>query len=420
MKKIILILLLCFQAQAFTSSNVIEPSDYIIPELDIISSKSILRNFHFKKKLNETFKFISKSLSVNRMKSLKNMRLTGFNIQLGLGMKGGFGLLTWGGAHVGQVFWEKRHQENNSLAEPYEKQEINLNDFNSHQELNSYFKEFNVSGEDTLSTEEKDFIREFLLKKTQWITDVTSAARHSSKAGWNIDRILFDISLALEVGVPAALLTKMGGDVRIRFEWKKIGGNKNKIIHDELLPMRKDLKSILNVIARGVDNSSKERSDLIELGLELNHIRVEISKVGKANLGIFKGSAGLSTYLYIRPPEGNKLKQDFLSDGSINLIVQENVKVHEVVAEKYGVVFSRQDRESIFKVKKNKFAKSLKKTFRFARKIGKPISDFSKKKNDWNISKVRTTYAISASGDIGAVTLGGNSSVELEFKNLNF
>jgi hypothetical protein len=420
MKKIIISLVLCFQTQAFSSNDVIEPSDYIIPELDIISSKSILRSFHFKENLNETFQLISRSLRIDKSKSSKEMRLTGFNMQLGLGLKGGIGLLTWGGAHVGQIFWGKRHKKNNYLTESFKKTNINLNDYKSHQELNSYFKEFNVSGEDTLSTEEKDFIREFLLKKTQWITDVTSAARHSSKAGWNIDRILFDMSLALEVGVPAALLTKMGGDVRIRFEWKKIKDNQNKIFHDKIQPMRKDLETILNAISSGVNDSSKERNDLDELGLELNHIRVEINKVGKANLGIFKGSAGLSTYLYIRPPKGNKLKQNFPSDGSINLIVQENVKVHEVVAEKYGVGFSRQDRESIFKIKKNKFAKSLKKTFRFARKLGKPISDFSKKKNDWNISKVRTTYAISASGDIGAVTLGGNSSVELEFKNLNF
>ncbi len=423
MKQIILLVFMVLISEVLSAEEFIERSDYGIPELEMTVDKHLLRNFRFKKNLNESLAFISNGLeehSKSRRFSTSEMALTGFNTQFSLGLKGGFGVLSWGGENVGQVFWKKRNVKSNAS----DKVDITFHE-NPESEIGAYVEKLNMGREGFLTSLERDFIRDALLKKTRWMDQVAGAASATHPSGWHIDRILFDISLALEAGVPAALLTKLGGDLRIRFEWKKVK-NKNASM---VSPLKRDVKNILSFVASGVENSSKERRDLRDLGLELNHIRVEVSQAGKGKLGIFKGSAALSTYLYIRPPKVKSSAFESGLEGAVSFVVQENVGLHESVAEKFGVDFFRDGEKSIFHLSQKKLAKSFRKIFKFAKKLGKSVHEFSLKKRkaasegaqkNWGIPKVRTTYVVSASGDIGAVTLAGNSSVELEFTNLNF
>jgi len=128
--------------------------------------------------------------------------------------------------------------------------------------------------------------------------------------------------------------------------------------------------------------------------------RIGIGATVKGDIGIGSTKAGLVGHVYFKRKLTKKIKKEFVNNMSRSLLY----------------IGSTKDKPH--KIKRKKIRRGLRKAMRMGAFFAKNAAAVNKGK--WGIYKLKTSFTISGSGEVGATTVNGLATAQIGFKNTKF
>lgn len=366
----------------------------------------------FKRSLLGSVDYFNKELPKSNVDS-KNWKLDSVVFSLGLTAKGSFGLLSWGGTQVLEIFWQKNPYNNRLDKKSAEKENP---------------RTFQLSGEETKEQAEKKVLSlvsnvlsakgtkltpqdtEELKKKTWEFVQLVNGLKSSSSRklkNWNVDTLRWDFGIGLDASLGGAVLVKVGGDIRLGLEWKvkKTSTPSTEVATPGYAQSMANMISSMDYLLE-----HRDLKKIKEEGFELGAIRLGVALNASGSVGIGKLSGGSTIYVILKPAEDERfVTMD--TAAHIPLIVEE-----EEASEKKGI-FQRLREKKVKYLRARRVKKSFKKSLRMARKVAKNIvrKNERRQRTPWRVSRFRLSYVFSLGGDIGLATVNASPSFRLDF-----
>lgn len=272
---------------------------------------------------------------------------------------------------------------------------------------------------------------------------LTSSVSENPGMKWWVSALRLDLAVAASGKLITLPLASVGGEVRIRFDWRRLMKNKpaqfitKNFNHSSFLS--NDLDKTQSSFVSLVSNLSKDLElsipvKLEEKGLKPYTMRIGIGLTVAGNVGIARASAQAIAQVYFSRnqaaprvyPRLTFIKA--LSDSAINSNV-ESYSVIEGFNEKHieyaknnQIPFTIENNlvkpNVIYQVNRNEFKKGLKKAFDITDFFAKAGQKAESKK--WKLFQMKTSLDLSLSGTVGVTTLTGLTTAELSLYNMNF
>ena len=357
-----------------------------------------------------------KDIGINQQKSLKDgsWYLSGFQTSLALGLKGKIGIHSWGGTKTIEIDWKRRapkktvSKERASLKNNKNltgnKNTLFFNDKTTDEVINSKINFIITKARNSgrvrnltkLEGELKRIITSFQLMGE-------SLTSHSFKS-WSPVKLRLDLGIKGNGKVVFGPLIKMGGDLRLRLEWKK-GKPINKNIvgsfNKSASSFFKKLEILLNSSLPLAKKKSLYPIDHIEIGLGIGiHGDIGIGKIG---------GYGIPSIFFKKTSHGKGPYLNGLLERSIPVMIENNRNGEK--NSMGSIIFLNLDEKRI----KKGMRKALKFSNKFMSKLNKKIERNSK----WEIKKIKTQFKFSSDGSLGPVKISGIPHIAFYLRNNN-
>lgn len=316
---------------------------------------------------------------------------------LGLTVKGKLGVKSWGGKKAIELVWKKRSskkllEENESNIPTVDFSKSTMERDALH-ELEPFINSLVESGK----VDDEKNLRANLASKVTDFFQMAQGVESSDQYGWSPHKIRLDLSISAD-GSVSGLFVKVGGDIRIRFEWTK-QTSKTKKNGTAEGSVTAQIKTLVNGLAQEIEKSIEEEPTAKMLNLKEFKVGVGVSVGGK--VGVAKASASIVTHVYFK-------KTKKISDK----------KQDEVT----GIAFLSDDKsnEGLKTVSNERVRKGFKKAIRFAHYFQKKLDKKKYEKSSWAVHTIKPSFTFDLSGDVGVVTLKGLATFELAYINNKF
>jgi len=322
-------------------------------------------------------------------KSIKNSSwgFSGFQTSLALGLSGKLGIYSWGGTKVIEVDWARRKQERT-----FEENVISFDESTTEDAIDSkvdfivakLVDSGRVKNERLLTRELRKTMRDFHL--------LGESLSQMSFSGWVPKKLRLDMGIKATGKIVFGPLVKVGGDVRVRLDWKRTKHKKTK-----MKAPRKELKNFFEDMGSILFSSLPQYQ---KKGLSLYSVEIGLGIAAKGDIAIAElGGYAVPSVFFER--SYNKMITPIL-EGDILIMAQGQEK--------------SLGKSRMFKVKKRKVRKGLKKAFRFSYKFMERFGSKVSPKSQWKIKKIKSQYKFSLGGSLGPVKITGTPHLALYFK----
>ncbi len=413
---------LIFTLTSVTFASDLDPYWYQLPENEVVQNTNTEKGFFSQKRFEKKIQKIT-GAELNALEKLKEKEgkwhLDGVNTTLALGLSGNIGVLSWGGTKAIELFWHNKKAQKSEAAEKalqtiYFDEEMKAQDLQN--DVDTIVSSLIASGK----VKESDDLRKKLHKKTNDFFKMVEAVASVKNTKWVPSKLRLDFVISAEGKIGGVVLAKVGGDIRLRFEWSRKARTVYQKTNVVLDKTQESIKRLISTFSSEIANADIDKVE--KHNFSLSYVRLGLAVGVKGSVGILKGSMGFAPYIYLVP---NKEKSSTpvvatdIQDG-LPLIVNLQTTEHLDYAAKNNLQYDKKATYPIFKISNKKFKKGMNKAVRFAANTAKYVEKRDGKKTKWGIKKIRSSFAFSVSGDVGVVSLKGTPSIELEFKNNNF
>ncbi|MGZ3742984.1 MAG: hypothetical protein ACXWRA_03905 [Pseudobdellovibrionaceae bacterium] len=465
-KKIVPLLLissnLCF---AHSQESVVPPSWYQYPE---DSSKSTLTTNNFFEEGGDTIlsSLLKKIFSVNvslldqiakeppqqlppspsPMNDYTPWHLEFATTELSLSASGGIGVLSAKGTPTIQAYWRKQNKisKEKSTTPILEEKSSNPGliamDFDPGQDEKAVLQSIEPMAKAALATgkiKNETVFRSELQKTAKEFYYLTNNLNVSPGSAWWLSSFRFDLLVDGSGRIIANPLLSVGGEVRLRFDFKRIKNQKPvppvnlpphspTILSNNLENLRKDMQGFIASMAKDLEIGFADGDKT--KGLQAYNFRIGIAFTAGGNIGVIKGSAGAWAHLnfsrdvsapIVNPPK--VLVQNLAEDNTPLYVIEANApQAHIEYAKLNQIPFemTANKGEVSYQVDRKAFREGLTKAAHigifFADKGVKVVSE------SWKLWQLRTGFDMSLTGKVALVTFGGTVSSDITFYNKNF
>lgn len=361
--------------------------------------------------------------------------LEAFTTELAVMNSGLIGVLTGKGTATVQAYWRKQEPKTTKSIE--EKHSTML--FEENDAFDSLNAE-EISNEDSFTRELEPIIKSVLSTKkvkdelafrrnietaAHDFMDLINSFQTETKSKWWVSgvRLEFSVSASGKL-VPAAPVVSVGGDVRVRFSWKRIK-QKNSIAkltpRQVKSPLQNKIQNFVTTLTRDLDEALDENLD----GFKPYAFRIGLGFTASGNVGIAKSSASaiasVSFATDVKAPVVRSKPMDASAAISPLLLVENKPSDRHIqFATNNAIPFSleKNNARAVFTIDNGKFKNGLKKAVKMASLFVKAGKSASSAK--WKLYQIKTGFDLSITGDVGLAKYGGVTSAELAFYNIEF
>ena len=372
-----------------------------VQEDDLYSIKNFLKDYAL------TYENIEES----HQKSLKshNWSFSGFQTSLALGLKGRIGIHSWGGTKTLEIDWIKRNESGlKKRNENYHKDNI---------------KRGNIFFVDDKTTDEVIESRiHFILSNIKNSGRVKSLSNLKVKLkniilsfqnfgesisfykfkGWIPSKMRLDLGIKSNGKIVFGPLVKLGADIRLRLEWKKMRSP---------LPSReKPFNKAFSSFFRELDTILTTSLPLIKVSpnYSLTHIEIGLGVGVKGKIALAEiGGYSTPSVFFKKSPTSNFLSQTNKSlQGSIPILMKtKNEKGYS------------KDSTMILNLDKKRVKRGIKKAFKFSIKFMDKLNKKIHPKSKWRINKIKSQFQFSQIGPLGPVKVSQKTHIAFYMKN---
>ncbi|MGZ3789780.1 MAG: hypothetical protein ACXVLQ_14720 [Bacteriovorax sp.] len=258
---------------------------------------------------------------------------------------------------------------------------------------------------------------------------LANAVNTNPGMNWWVSALRFDLIVAASGKlVPAPLpLSTVGGEVRIRFDWKRLMKKtpaKANFLSSDLDKAQESFVTLVSSISQDLEQAMTDK--LEKKGLQPYTMRIGLGFSAGGNVGIAKSSAQAVAQIYFsRDQQAPKVypRNNFVAKfvDSYPLIEDIN-ESHLKYAKDHQIAFTvdsdSDQAKAIYQVNRKQFQNGLKKAFKMASFFAK--AGQKAESNKWKLYQMKTGLDLSLAGTTGVVTLTGSTTAELAFYNMNF
>lgn len=381
--------------------------------------------------------------------------------ELSLSAKGGIGILSAKGTSTIQAYWRRQNKNKlkhnnednfktateNSLNPknaPSQTENVLAMDINPDQDEKSLIQSVEPMARAALATgkiKNELVFRNELQKTTKEFYYLTHNLFISNESVWWLNGIRFDLVVDGSGRIIANPLINVGGEIRLRFDFRRIKNNKISktvappthsptILASDLEYLRKEMQSFITAMASDLEAGFDE-GDTTK-GLQAYNIRIAVAFTAGGNIGIIKGSAGAWAHLNfsrdVAPPKVNSPKMKIFAsnfqtkiDPSPLYVIEANPpQTHMEFAKLNQIPYetSSNKQNVTYHVDREAFRNGLTQ----AANIGMFFADNGIKvvSSQWKLWQLRTAFEMSLTGNLALITLGGTISSDITFYNKNF
>ncbi|MDC0253808.1 hypothetical protein OAK75_02850 [Bacteriovoracales bacterium] len=331
------------------------------------------------------------SLGLNNEKAFDNSswKFSGFQTSLALGLSGKLGIYSWGGTKVLEVDWTRKEQQ-----KALEENVISFNESTTEESIDSQVKFIVGTMVDSGKVKNENLLSQGLKKTMKDFHILGESLSQMSFSGWRPNKLRLEMGIKATGKIVFGPVVKVGGDVRLRLEWKSTGLKKRvtKTSNKELKTFFEDMGDILF--------SSLPRYE--KKGLSLSRVEIGLGLSAKGKIAIAElGGYGVPSVFFKKSENYNKIVKSEGLKGDI-LIMSEGQE------KSFG-------KNRMFKVKKRKVRKGLKKAFKFSYKFMEKFGSKVSSRSQWKIKKIKSQFKFSLGGSLGPVKIKGTPHLALYF-----
>lgn len=350
---------------------------------------------------------------------------------LSVSAAGLIGVLSFKGTPSVSVYWQKREKFGKHLVEEQSSPEFPTFNFTSGDSKKQFESQVDAIHRTALASgrvKKSKALRGEIAKAVGQFREMTAAIDGAAATvEWYPSRLRMDLEISANGQIKWGTV---GGAVRIRLEWFHIqtAASGHKLAASQMSLAQSSLQDLVGSLAEDLASVSATapapqfRASGFMIGLG-------VGAAGK--IGVAKASAQAMGYLYFdrvksssAPPRFASEKSGF-RDASFYLVDRSANPAAESFAQANGIEIVRAERLAdggqsgvMYKVDREKFRGGLKKAFGIGNYFAQQAA--ASQGEDWAISTVKPGFAMSVSGTIGLVTMTGQLTAQIEFKNQNF
>jgi hypothetical protein len=326
--------------------------------------------------------------------------LSGFQTSLALGLSGKLGLFSWGGTKTFEIDWAQKKTKHimvvdNKNVMPFD-ETTTEEDINSNVQfiVGKISKSGRVQNEKKLTKKLKNILQNF-----HFLGESLSLL---SFRGWSPQKLRLDLGIYANGKIVYGPFVKLGGEIRLRLEWKNSLSRRPKIAHSpkkELKTFFEEMGLLLFSTLPHLENRSFSL-DSVEIGIGID----AKGKVAIAELGGY----AIPSIFFKKKNDYNKimsLPPNFL-EGNLPILISRGQEKS---------LFSHKRR--FLKFKKRRIQKGLRKAFKFSHKFIEKVNSKINPKGHWKIKKLKSQYKFSLGGSLGPVKISGKPHLAFYFKN---
>ncbi|MGZ3774777.1 MAG: hypothetical protein ACXVCY_13210 [Pseudobdellovibrionaceae bacterium] len=236
-------------------------------------------------------------------------------------------------------------------------------------------------------------------------------------------RVEFSVSASGTL-TPAVPITSVGGDVRVRFDWKRLA-HKNQsakfAFSKTQNKLQLSLQDLVTNLAQDFGAAFDEDSQM--KGFKPYLLRIGLGFTASGTVGVAKSSASAVAYLTlsqnVKDPASSVVRL-VPSAAPLLLIEQNPSQAHlDFAANNFIPVATDAKRaQAVYSIDRGNFRKGLKKAIKMSHFFVAAGSKADSKK--WKLYQMKTSFEFSITGTVGLVKYGGASSADMAFYNMNF
>lgn len=366
--------------------------------------------------------------------------LEAFTTELSVMSSGLIGVLTGKGTATAQAYWRKRERISGNTKPLIEEEANSLPTLNMD----------NVDDSKTLQTEIEPMVKSALA--TGKIKDETVFRRNMESAAteffnmvngiqdnpgsqWWVSgmRIEFSVSASGQL-TPAVPVVSVGGDVRVRFDWRRLARkNTNRLLKTSNSSLsflgfagsrnklQGKLQDLVNSLSDDLSMTFNEKFKT--KGFKPYGFRLAIGFSASGNVGIAKSSAAAVASIAFSADASDPAKAvvKLASDTNPVLLIEKNPsEKHLQFAANNLIPYSLEANKTraVYSLDRNNFRKGLRKAVKMANFFVTAGNNAGSKK--WKLYQMKTGFEFSLTGTVGLVKYSGSSSAEMAFYNMNF
>jgi hypothetical protein len=255
--------------------------------------------------------------------------------------------------------------------------------------------------------------------------------------GWWISGLRFDLIVAASGKLAPAPVISVGGEVRLRFDWKRISRNKpvfalsNKTTGSGLFlgdfsKTQSEFQKFILSMSTDLDQAFS--ANYSTKGFKPYNLRVGLGFSASGNVGVAKASAtAFAQVNFSRDQQAPKINPRNLSLTTAQLaqsplfIIEQNPNENHIqYAKSNQISFEMNADKTVasYQVEHEKFRKGLMK----AVKMGRFFASAGNKADSakWKLYQLKTSFDLSISGTAIFTTFSGIKTAEMSFYNMNF
>jgi len=365
--------------------------------------------------------------------------LESFTTDLTVTGQGLLGILTIRGTPTVQVFWRKqgslRPSTPRGTSEPTGVPLIQLNEETTEEQIHDQIEPAIQAVTATGKVRNTSTLRKSLQATAQQFQAILAAVDQNRKSAWWLSGFRFDFGV--EASGDIAPIFTAGGDLRLRFEWKRLNRSvpvpRGSVkLNPTFLKMRSSFNELVVFMESNLEGMSK--TYLGEAGFIPYAFRVGIGLTAGGNIGLARGAGSVVGHLnFSKDIQRPMIHRPYLitaaapvnAPSSVRMVEQNPTESHLDFADvshiPNRVVFlrsGRPEKQAIYQIQSERFQKGLVKAFKIASSFAKPASKLTSSK--WKVYEMRTGFELSIAGDVGLVNLNGVAVVEASLYNERF
>ncbi|MCO4795055.1 MAG: hypothetical protein KC493_15165 [Bacteriovoracaceae bacterium] len=322
--------------------------------------------------------------------------LAGMKTILGLTLKGKLGIKSWGGKKAIELNWKKRDSKKGLEETENNVDTFNFSEYKSSEDALTEIEPFISSLVESGKVNDEKSLRNNLRSKINEFYQVAKGAESAAPQAYRPHKIRLDLTVGAD-GSVNGLFVKVGGDIRLRFEWsrKNFYQKESETLKSKIT---KQTEKLLNGLASEIGKAIEEEPAAKTLKLKEFKVGVGVSVSG--SVGVAKVSASIVPQVYFK---------------KVTLLE----KAEEVSVEEIPFLTDDKSNELKF-VSSTRIRKGFKKSIRFAEYFQKKFNKKKYRKSKWAVHTIKPSYTFDLSGDVGVVSLKGLATFELAYVNNKF
>lgn len=365
--------------------------------------------------------------------------LEAFTTELSVMSSGLIGVLTGKGTATAQAYWRKHGGI--SGTKPLIEEEFNsvptlsvdnVDDPKMLQtEIEPMIKSALATGK---IKDETVFRRNIGLAATEFF-NMVNGIQDSPGSRWWVSgmRIEFSVSASGKL-TPAVPVVSVGGDVRVRFDWRRLARkNINRLLKTSNSSfaflgfpgsrnkLQGKLQDLVNSLSEDLSMTFDEKFKT--KGFKPYGFRLAIGFSSSGNVGIAKSSAAAVASIAFSTDTSDPAKSivKLASETNPVLLIEKNPSERHLQFAKNNLIpytLEANKTRAVYSLDRNNFRKGLRKAVKMSNFF---VSAGNKAgSNKWRLHQMKTAFEFSLTGTVGLVKFSGSSSAEMAFYNMNF